>query len=79
LQQSLSRFKDTSLFLSPVTQKFHDNRKGNQVVRSCLQLMEIEGGAKEIIESINHILNLNLDCKNPAAANFVGMVVRNMH
>ena len=40
--------------------------------------MEIEGGAKNIIESINNILNHDLVCKNPAAANFVGMVERNV-
>jgi hypothetical protein len=33
---------------------------------------------KNIIESIDHIINHNLVCKNPAAANFVGMVERNM-
>jgi hypothetical protein len=33
---------------------------------------------KAIIESIDHILNHNLVCKNPAAANFVGMIERNM-
>jgi hypothetical protein len=40
--------------------------------------MEIEGGAKNIIESINNILNHDLVCKNPAATNFVGMAERNM-
>ncbi len=33
---------------------------------------------KSIIESINHILNHDLVCENPAAANFVGLVERNM-
>jgi hypothetical protein len=33
---------------------------------------------KNIIESINHILNHNLVCEIPAAANFFGMVERNM-
>jgi hypothetical protein len=33
---------------------------------------------KNIIHSINHILNHNLVCQHPAAANFVGMVKRNM-
>jgi hypothetical protein len=32
---------------------------------------------KNIIESINHILNHNLACEIPAAANFVGVVKRN--
>ncbi len=33
---------------------------------------------KNIIESIDHILIHSLVCKNPAAANFDGMVERNM-
>jgi hypothetical protein len=33
---------------------------------------------KNIIQSIDHILNHDLVCKHPAAANFVGMVERNM-
>jgi hypothetical protein len=33
---------------------------------------------KNIIHSIDHILNHNLVCKHPAAANFVGKVERNM-
>jgi hypothetical protein len=53
-------------------------RKGNQVVRSGLQYTEIEGGAKNIIDSIDHILNHNLVCEVPAAANFVAVVERHM-
>ncbi len=33
---------------------------------------------KNIIESIDHILNHDLVCEIPAAANFAGMVERNM-
>jgi hypothetical protein len=33
---------------------------------------------KNIIHSIDHIQNHNLVCKHPAAANFVGVVERNM-
>jgi hypothetical protein len=40
--------------------------------------MEIEGGVKNIIDSINQILNHSLVCEHPAAANFVAMVERNM-
>ncbi len=34
---------------------------------------------KNIIDSINHILNHNLVCEHPAAANFVAVVERKMH
>ncbi len=78
-QQSLSWFKDTVLFLSPATQKFHDSiekaTKLSEVVYSSRKLKEMW---KNIIESINHILNHDLVCEIPAAANFVGMVERNM-
>ncbi len=78
-QQSLSRFKDTGLFLSPATQNFHDSvekaTKLSELVYNAQKLKELQ---INIIESINHILNHDLVCKNPAAANFVGMVERNM-
>jgi hypothetical protein len=79
LQQSLSQFKDTGLFLSPATQKFHDSiekaTKLSEVVYNSRKLKEVQNN---IIESIDHILNHDIVCKNPAAANFVGMVERNM-
>jgi hypothetical protein len=79
LQQSLSQFKDTVLFLSPATQNFHDiiekATKLSEVVYNSWKLKEVQ---KNIIESIDHILNHNLVYKNPAAANFVDMVERNM-
>jgi hypothetical protein len=79
LQQSLSGFKDTGLFLPPATPIFHNSiekaTKLSQVVYNSWKLKEVQ---KNIIESIDHILNHNLVCKYPAAANFVGMVERNM-
>jgi hypothetical protein len=79
LQQSLSWFKDTGLFLSPPSEKFHESiektTKLSEVVYDSRKLKEVQ---KNIIQSINHILNHDLVCKHPAAANFVGMVERNM-
>jgi hypothetical protein len=40
--------------------------------------MDIEGSGKNIIQSIDHILNHNLVCEHPATANFMGTVERNM-
>jgi hypothetical protein len=78
--QSLRWFKDTDLFLSPATQKFHDSienaTKLSEVVYNTWKLKEVQ---KNIIDSINHILNHNLVCEHPAAANFVAVVERNMH
>ncbi len=48
---------------------------------SCQKWYTIHGNwrrSKNIIHSIDHILNHDLVCKHPAAANFVGMVERNM-
>jgi hypothetical protein len=79
LQQRLSQFKDTGLFLSPTTEKFHESiekaTKLSGVIYNSRKLKEVQ---KNIIESIDHILNYDLVCKHPATANFVGMVERNM-
>jgi hypothetical protein len=45
------------------------------VVYNSRKLKEVQ---KNIIHSINHILKHDLVCKHPAAANFVGMVEKNM-
>jgi hypothetical protein len=75
----LSQFKDTGLFLSPATHKFHDSiekaTKLSEVVYNSGNWRRCE---IKIIESIDHILNHDWVCENPAAANFVGMVERNM-
>ncbi len=46
-----------------------------EVVYNSRTLKEVQ---KNIIQSINHILNHDLVCVHPAAANFVGTVERNM-
>ncbi len=80
LQQNLRCFKDTGLFLSPATQKFHNSieqaTKLSEVVYNSPKLKELQ---INIIESIDHILNQDLVCKNWAAANFAGKVERNMY
>ncbi len=79
LHQSLSQLKDTGLFLFPATEKFHESiekaTKLSEVVYNSRKLKEVR---KNIIQSIDHILNHNLVCEHPAAANFVGMVEQNM-
>jgi hypothetical protein len=45
------------------------------VVYNSWTLKEVR---KNIIQSINYILNHDLVCEHPAAANFVGTVERNM-
>ncbi len=68
-----------SLFLSPATQKIHDStEKATKLSEVVYNTRKLKGVQKNIIESINHILNLDLVCENPAAANFVGLIERNM-
>jgi hypothetical protein len=79
LQQSQSRLKDTGLFLSPATGKFHESidkaTKLSAVVYNSQTLKEVQ---KNIIYSMDHILNHDLVCENPAAATFVGTIERSM-
>jgi hypothetical protein len=61
------------------TQKYNASiekaTKLSEVVYNSRTLKEVQ---KNIAESIDHILNHDLVCKNPAAANFVDMGERNM-
>jgi hypothetical protein len=79
LQNSVSQFKDTGLFLSPATKKIQESiekaTKVTEVVYNSRTLKELQ---KIIIQPIDHILNHDLVCEHPAAANFVGTVERNM-
>ncbi len=79
LQESQSQLKDTGLFLSPATEKFHKSidkaTKLSAVVYNSETLKEVQ---KNIIQSMDHILNHNLLRENPAAAAFVGTIERSM-
>ncbi len=79
LQESQSRLKDAGLFLSPATEKFHKSidkaTKLSAVVYNSETLKEVW---KNIIQSMDHILNHDLVCEDPAAAAFVGTIERSM-
>ena len=47
----------------------------SEVVYNSWKLKEVQ---KNIIDPINHILNHDLVCEHPAAANFEGVIERNM-
>jgi hypothetical protein len=47
----------------------------SEIIYISWKLKELQ---KNIIESINHILNHDLVCENPAAAKFVAQVERKM-
>jgi hypothetical protein len=79
LQQSVSRFKDKGLFLSPATKKIQESiEKATQLTEVVYNSRTLKEVQKNIIQSINHILNHNIVCEHPAAANFVGTIERNM-
>ncbi len=78
LQQSLSWFKDTGLFLTSNRKNSQEYRKGNKVVRSGIQFTDIEGSVKKHYSVNWSHSKSRFSCKHPAAANFVGMVERNM-
>jgi hypothetical protein len=67
------------LFLSLATKKIQESvgkaTKLTEVVYNSGTLKEVQ---KNIIQSIDHILNQDLVCEHSAAANFVGTVERNM-
>ncbi len=79
LQESQSRLKDIGLFLSPTTENFHKSidkaTKLSAVVYNSETLKEVQ---KNIIQSMDQILNHVLVCENPAAATFVGTIERSM-
>ncbi len=79
MQESQSQLKDTGLFLSPATEKFHKSidkaTKLSTVVYYSETLKEVW---KNIIQSMDHILNHDLVCENSAAAAFVGTIERRM-
>jgi hypothetical protein len=79
LQHSMSRFKDTGLFLSPATTKIQESiEKATKLTEAVYNSRTLKEVQKNIFQSIDHILNHDLVCEHPAAANFVGTVERNM-
>ncbi len=79
LQHSVSRFKDTGF------NSIAMNKKIQESIEKATKLTEVEYNSptlkevqRNIIQSIDHILNHDLVCEHPAAANSVGTVERNM-
>jgi hypothetical protein len=79
LQESQSQLKDPGLFLSPATEKIHKSinkaTKLSAVVYNSETLKEVR---KNIIQSMDHILNQDLVCENQTATTFVGTIERSM-
>ena len=75
--QDLSQFKDTFCYLSPSTKQLHENiekaTKSSEIVYNASKLKVVQ---KNIIESIDHILNHDLVCKNTMAAKYVAEMER---
>ncbi len=77
--QEISRFKDTFKFLSPATKSLHDSiekaNKESEFKYNARQLKEVQ---KNIIDTVDHILNNDLVQEYPSAAKFVANIERKM-
>jgi hypothetical protein len=71
--------KDTGLFLSPAIENIYQSidkaTKLSAVVYNSQTLKKVQ---KNIIQSLDHIVDHNLVCENPAAATFVGTIEKSM-
>ncbi len=77
--QEISRLKDTFRFLSPATKSLHDsivkaNKKSEFKYNAC----QLKEDWKNIIETVDHILNNDLVQEYPAAAKYVAEIERKM-
>ncbi len=57
---------------------FHFIEKATKVSELVYNTRTLREVQRNIIDSIDHILNHNLVCEHPAAANFVALVIRKM-
>ncbi len=61
-----------SLFLLPITQKLHDSiEKASKDTQALYKTKSLREARKNIIESVDHILQHDLVWENPLASEFV--------
>jgi hypothetical protein len=72
VRTEINRYKDNSLFLSPTTKKLHDSLEKASIKGQPLYTTKsLRETRKNIIQSIDHILNHDLVREDPLAARFV--------
>ena len=77
--QEISRLKDTFRFLSPATKSLHDSiEKANKESEFKFNACQLKEARKDIIETVDHILNKDLVQEYPAAAKYVAEIKQKM-
>jgi hypothetical protein len=73
----LLRFKNTQTFLSPTTTELHRSiEKAASFAKVIYNTNELKAARKNILQSVDHILNHDLVMENPKAAAFVAELER---
>jgi len=71
------RFNTTYSFLSPTTKQLHDSlEKAKQQTTKTYNTSNLKLVRKNIIESLDHMLNHELVRENPKISRFVGIIER---
>ncbi len=79
MQDKLHALKDTFRFLSPATKSLHDSiEKANKSSEFKYNACQLKEEWKNIIETVDHILNNDLVWEYPAAAKYVAEIERKM-
>jgi hypothetical protein len=69
--------KDTFRFLSPATKSLHDStKKANKESEFKYNARQLKEARKNMIETVDHILNNDLVQEYPAAAKYVAEIER---
>jgi DNA mismatch repair ATPase MutS len=77
--QEISRLKNTFRFLSPATKSLDDSiEKANKESEFKYYARQLKEACKNIIETVDHILNNDLVHEYPAAAKYVAEIERKM-
>jgi hypothetical protein len=79
VRTEINRYKDDSLFISPTTKKLHDSlEKASIKSQQLYTTKSLRETRKNIIQSIDHILNHDLVQEDPLAVRFVSEMERKM-
>jgi hypothetical protein len=79
VRTELNRYKDNSLYLSPTTHKLHHSiKKASIITQPVYTTKSLRVARKNMIQSVDHILNHELVREQPLAAKFVSDMEREM-
>ena len=79
VEMEMRRCQGNSLFLSPSTWKLHDSiEKASKITQPLYTMKSLREGRKNIIASVDHILQHDLVWENPFVAEFVSTMEKEM-